>query len=754
MVRVDTSRVDDEWLSMKEADDLDMAPEAEAKVEGDGPAEGEAPPEGDINGQKGQSELDTTVLADPLSEEEREVLTKLRQHEPEVAKVRSAAAELCTSGHQSAVDFRSFAEAAQQVEELTKVDPEILQRTAVSSQLEWPTEELKYARVLVSALDAWETALAKGKEQLVAPADGGVLFSSIGALLDSFQQMNVAQSQAQASGCPAVKYADVGLPGKETALRPLLEALLDKALELEDESLKSFKGQLDSDVVRLKLLKDLQVQLPDLQVGDEQPAVLPLGTEDAPVTPEVAETKEEDKEHLDPQQLWRAVHTGDESIVKAFVARKACDGSTRDASGHSIFWHAISFNHHSLAHYMWETFPSGSPGGIEVDEVHQRKGDTLLHLLCLSRPFNAEAAALFKCVAAKAPPPVFQKQNAMGLTFLDIAIDTLNFWVLATILKNFQVPAKALLCNSRAPLRRLLQALRPPSRPQAYQAPPGFPDHFRVAAMLQQDPSGLVPYADVAFDVGPERQGVATGRFLAHRVVVVAQSPVLFEVLENMPLTELSKEKISAALIRVDEGISQEVWRSVLQFMYQGTILPEHCSYLKDTGKCVELLRACLLYKLPEPLLRLAMTHLFQLLPTSSASHALQVFALCTAEEHMQNKDLSSIRDGAAWVLLYNAHSIFVDIDATNLCEILTKVVRCLESTIFENPEKPLVMEDQLSYSYYGVPQDILSQTLSTTRVAAHFQTKEDMLSQSMDFGSVGWQNQRGAPPGSRLVMY
>lgn len=34
-----------------------------------------------------------------------------------------------------------------------------------------------------------------------------------------------------------------------------------------------------------------------------------------------------------------------------------------------------------------------------------------------------------------------------------------------------------------------------------------------------QDPSGLVPYADVAFDVGPERQGVATGRFLAHRVV-------------------------------------------------------------------------------------------------------------------------------------------------------------------------------------------------------------------------------------------
>lgn len=215
--------------------------------------------------------------------------------------------------------------------------------------------------------------------------------------------------------------------------------------------------------------------------------------------------------------------------------------------------------------------------------------------------------------------------------------------------------------------------------------------------------------------------------------VVVAQSPVLFEVLEKMPLTELPKEKISAALIRVDERISQEVWRSILQFMYQGTISVEHCSYLKDAGKCVELLRACLLYKLPEPLLRLALSHLFRLLPSSSPTHALQVFALCASDEHIKNKELSSVRDGAAWVLLHQAHIMFVDIEAPDLCEILSKVVRCLESTVFENPDQPAVMEDLLSYSFHGVPQDILSQTLSTTRrVSAHFQTKEDMLSQSM----------------------
>jgi len=753
MVRVDSSRVDDEWLSMKEAEHQDEgeAEAAEATETKDPEAEANVHAEAEEDGEKDESVLDKTVLSDPLSDEEREVLTKLRQHETEVEKVRSAALELRSKASQSAVDFRSFTEAAQQVEDSTKVDPEILQRDAVSSQLEWPAKELKFARVLVAALDAWEKALAKGKEQLTAAPENAVIGESITALLESFQQMQVAQREAQASGSPAVRHADIGLTGKETGLRPLLEALLDKAQELEQ--LESFKAQLQDDEVRMQMLSDLKVQLPDSHVGKTEP--LPLGTEDVPTAVEATDpVKQEEDEHLDPQKLWRAVHTGDESIVKAFVARKACDGTSRDASGHSIFWHAISFNHHSLAQYFWESFPPGSAGGIEVDEVHYRKGDTLLHLLCLCRPFNAEAAALFKRVAAKAPPPVFQKQNALGLTFLDIAIDTLNFWVLTFVLKNFQVPAKALLCNSRAPLRRLFKVLRPPMAPQAYQAPGPFPEHFRVAAMLQQDPSGLVPYADVAFDVGPERQGVATGRFLAHRVVVVAQSPVLFEVLEKMPLTELPKEKISAALIRVDERISQEVWRSVLQFMYQGTISVEHCSYLKDAGKCVELLRACLLYKLPEPLLRLALSHLFRLLPSSSPTHALQVFALCASDEHIKNKELSSVRDGAAWVLLHQAHIMFVDIEAPDLCEILSKVVRCLESTVFENPDQPAVMEDLLSYSFHGVPQDILSQTLSTTRrVSAHFQTKEDMLSQSMASVSSmqSWPNQRGA---SRVVMY
>ncbi|CAE7476782.1 unnamed protein product, partial [Symbiodinium necroappetens] len=346
----------------------------------------------------------------------------------------------------------------------------------------------------------------------------------------------------------------------------------------------------------------------------------------------------EEPQKMDATQLWHAVHTGDLEIVKAFVRRGACTGKSRDASGHSILWHAITFNHHSLARFMVETFPPGTDDGIEVDEVHQRRGDTLLHLLCLSRSFDAEAAALFKKLATKAPPAVFQKVNHAGLTFAHIAASNLNFWVLTFIFKNFQAQAKALVCADSHPMKHLLQAMPQPVPPPAYQPPVGFPDHFRVAAMLQQDSSGVVPYADVAFDVGPELKGVAAGRFLAHRVVVVAQSPKLYEMLETIPLTELPKEKIRAAVVRVDERISQEVWRSILQFIYQGTILQEQCTYLHDVARCFELLFAVLLFRLPEPLLHLAQHSLYVLLPVSNPTWALQVFQLCAQKEHFDNQ--------------------------------------------------------------------------------------------------------------------
>eukprot|EP00913_Durusdinium_trenchii_P007707 g7238.t1 len=261
---------------MKEAD----PDEAEEEV-----AEGDA--------ADGQTALDRSLhmVVRRAEHQEREVLTKLRKHESEVSKVCSAAQELRVKGAQSAVDLRSLVEAADGVERLLDAaeDAELLQREAVSSQVDWPAEELtrvhvrdafaelKYARVIVLALDAWETALAKGKEQLTAEAAGGAIYSSLGALLRSFRELREAEAQAQASGSAAVQHADLGLAGKDfplTALRPLSEALLDKALELKGEALQSFRTQLLNDEGQMEMLKDLRVQLPDLQSGEEEAPIL------------------------------------------------------------------------------------------------------------------------------------------------------------------------------------------------------------------------------------------------------------------------------------------------------------------------------------------------------------------------------------------------------------------------------------------------------------------------------------------------
>merc|ERR1712176_194636 len=96
---------------------------------------------------------------------------------------------------------------------------------------------------------------------------------------------------------------------------------------------------------------------------------------------------------------------------------------------------------------------------------------------------------------------------------------------------------------------------------------------------------GRVPFADVAFDVGPPTQEEGAtcasdpseqGRFLAHRIVVGAQSAVLLEELGRLPTQLLVQENIHACILRVDARISKEVWRCVLQFLYKAEV---RCSF-------------------------------------------------------------------------------------------------------------------------------------------------------------------------------
>jgi len=425
-------------------------------------------------------------------------------------------------------------------------------------------------------------------------------------------------------------------------------------------------------------------------------------------------------------ELWHAVHLGDEGAVESLISKGLCTAKMRDASGHSVFWHAIAFNHVGLANLMLEAFPPGTERGVEVAEIHPRKGDTLLHLLCQCKTFGTQLAHLFKRIAAAAPSALFQKVNGLGLTFFQIAASTLNFWVLTFVLRNFHAEAKALICMpNNAPMRNLADAIAQPLPPEFSQPDP-FPEHFRVAEMLQQDENGTVPYADVAFDVGPDNAGMAAGRFLAHRIVVATQSPVLFEALEKLQLTELPKEGARVAILRVDPRVSQEVWRSVLQFMYTGVI---HCSYAKNVDKVVELLRACIMYALPRPLLDYAQSCLYPLLPSSPPHAVLHAFSV-TFGSAAAETDLRPTREASAYIVLRSAHKLFEAMEPREATQVLERVVQTAEYGVFHPRQhaegstagrggdaeltggRPPKTGDLLTQSLRALPHDALGQSV------------------------------------------
>lgn len=445
-------------------------------------------------------------------------------------------------------------------------------------------------------------------------------------------------------------------------------------------------------------------------------------------------------------ELWHAVHMGNQATVQKLVDQGFCNARLRDGSGHTVFWHAIAFDHVGLAKYMLDTFPPSSPGGVDVNEFHTRKGDTLLHLLCQRKTFGTQLALIFKRVAAAAPASLWQKVNHVGLTFMQIAANLLNFWVLTFVLRNFPTEAKSLVCMpNNAPLKALAEVIAQPA-PPIFARPEPFPEHFRVAEMLQQDETGSVPYADVAFDVGP--QGKATGRFLAHRMVVASQSCVLFDTLERAPLLELPREGIWAAIVRVDPRISQEVWRTVLQYMYTGSIT---CPYSDVPERVVELLRACSVYKLPKPLLDYAQVCLYTLLPGSPPQIAAQVFSVCCAGSGSANKEgtglgdpeLRPTREASAYILLRSAHRVLERTDAKEAAQLLERVVQAVEHGVFhpqQNMPAPGCAAQAAENGKGSAPQQQQQQPARGLR-------RDDPLTESLKSLPLDHTLQRGQDP-------
>eukprot|EP00746_Dinoflagellata_sp_MGD_P009622 gnl/MRDRNA2_/MRDRNA2_119612_c0_seq1.p1 gnl/MRDRNA2_/MRDRNA2_119612_c0~~gnl/MRDRNA2_/MRDRNA2_119612_c0_seq1.p1 ORF type:complete len:773 (+),score=127.03 gnl/MRDRNA2_/MRDRNA2_119612_c0_seq1:83-2401(+) len=334
--------------------------------------------------------------------------------------------------------------------------------------------------------------------------------------------------------------------------------------------------------------------------------------------------------------LWRAVVKGDVWSLEALWSQGILrSGDIKDPNGHTVVWNAVAFQHPEAALWLLKKFPPGQPGGADMSEVHERRKDTLLHLICHLENFTRLAAELFRICFRYSPPEIHEKRNATGQSFLHIAAVKLNFWVLqfslahasrlvpgllwaedhlgltpiGAIQRHFAAVGGAkedkdwacsvcsylnnkLLAYCEAcetPRKDTMPAARRVSIPHVVRQ---LPNWMELAGFR---PTGAaeVPFSDLTLEVDDADRGLTV--FQVHRVVVAANSQVFHEQLLQLPPDD---EKL-----RVDSRFcgSGEIMGAALHFMYTGEVPHELQMHL-----WFPLLRFAVAYRLPDALVEYA----------------------------------------------------------------------------------------------------------------------------------------------------
>lgn len=105
---------------------------------------------------------------------------------------------------------------------------------------------------------------------------------------------------------------------------------------------------------------------------------------------------------------------------------------------HSIFWDAVAFHQPEVALWLLQRFPPqlASDIGVDLAEIHARRGDSLLHLAASLPHFTPAAAELFWALLhggrASTPAPLLHR-NRDGQNFVHAAASHLNFWILHSV---------------------------------------------------------------------------------------------------------------------------------------------------------------------------------------------------------------------------------------------------------------------------------------------------------------------------------
>jgi len=493
-----------------------------------------------------------------------------------------------------------------ELEALLKRAKDILEASRLTEQdlegLGWPTRELKAIRDLVSSLQKWQSCEQAAKEALGPKLEA--LTDVVTVLEQMFTAWRNLSTLTQQGDPERIRIrADFGMRSRASASTPLVSALLDKAIA---------RVRHEPDLVavrRLEALLNWQVELGSKSAACEL-GVLPFLEQMLKELSECLQgtTRLQSSFQMPgnstllstPEVLWRAIVHGDLASVESIIRHGGLvSGRTQDPSGHSVLWNAIAFERPEVALLLLRSFPPDMLHGVALGELHQRNGNSLLHLVSSFQHFNAQCEGLFAMLFERMPEALRIHRNLRGQSFLHIAAGRRNLWILSYaasrgLAAQFSVADSGGLSPQKL-LGQHLELMRL-HRPVLSTGGTKMPTWCSFSA-LQPAAGAKPPFADVAVEI----EGVPE-RIYAHRVIISAASQKWHQQLRATNGGDLQVLKITSCK-------SIEVVGFALRYLYTGDV---ESTFQKDSTKLLELLQFCRSEDLPSSLCAWAADGLLQ----------------------------------------------------------------------------------------------------------------------------------------------
>eukprot|EP00435_Cladocopium_sp_Y103_P034528 s2108_g8.t3 len=303
-----------------------------------------------------------------------------------------------------------------------------------------------------------------------------------------------------------------------------------------------------------------------------------------------------------PEVLWRAIVHGDLASVESIIRHGGLvSGRTQDPSGHSVLWNAIAFERPEVALLLLRSFPPDMLHGVALGELHQRNGNSLLHLVSSFQHFNAQCEGLFAMLFERMPEALRIHRNLRGQSFLHIAAGRRNLWILSYaasrgLAAQFSVADSGGLSPQKL-LGQHLELMRL-HRPVLSTGGTKMPTWCSFSALQPATASAKPPFADVAVEIEGEE------RIYAHRVIISAASQKWHQQLRA------PNGDGDIQVLQITSCKSTEVVSFALRYLYTGDV--DTCTFQKDSTKLLELLQFCRSEELPSSLCAWAADGLLQ----------------------------------------------------------------------------------------------------------------------------------------------